>query len=642
MWWHQTNLFRKPENIDYSKLGGYEENGKRPVRIQELFSISGQNRKNATSIHSGRIVSHHTEQSRTGVLEMKSRTISVFLAIVLTAGVAWAQKDNAPNAIRPLVVRASRHDISRPLRELAAQVPTNLAAPKGFYSKPIQLNPNRKLSLAPPALDPLLSETRSPALATTSTVQVVQEFEGVGALPGADGLIFAPPDMNGAVGESQYVQWTNRSFAIFEKATGKTLQGPLLGNVLWKGFGGKCEEDNDGDPVVQYDRLAKRWVLGQFAIHGGYYQCVAVSTTADATGSYNRYEFKYLVMDDYPKVAVWPDGYYASFNMFKELPKKKVKYIGAMVCAYDRNAMLTGKSAAQICYQLSSDYFGLLPSDADFTHTPSGELLPTDVPKSGEPNYFLALGLSPGTLDAWTFHVNWQAPNSSTFGIGPDHRPNFTVQVPAYTWACNNSNDTCITQPQTAQALDSLGDRLMFRLSYRRFGDHVSLYASHAVDSGGSSARAAIRWYELRNDVSTFKLFQAGTFSPDANHRWIGSLGTDSSGNLIMGYSISGAVYPSIGMTSRLVTDSPGTLKAEKVLFSGKGSQQCVLATGECVCRDELGACETLSRWGDYSSLVQDPTDGCVLWFTAEYLPQTGAYNWRTRIFAVRLAECKQ
>jgi len=160
-------------------------------------------------------------------------------------------------------------------------------------------------------------------------------------------LEYSPPDTNGAVGATQYVQWVNAEFAVFDKVTGALLAGPTEGNALWHGFGGGCEANNDGDPIVQYDKLAQRWVLTQFSISTlPYLECVAVSTTSDATGTYNRYSFSFGNVDygDYPKLGVWPDAYYMSFNIFNGGGERKRKTsqvflgnrTGAQVIAYGK------------------------------------------------------------------------------------------------------------------------------------------------------------------------------------------------------------------------------------------------------------------------------------------------------------------
>ena len=170
------------------------------------------------------------------------------------------------------------------------------------------------------------------------TPAVGTSFEGLGAGQYGFTVTSAPPDTNGAVGATQYVQWVNSSFAIFNKTTGALVAGPTAGNTLWSGFGGGCQTNNDGDPVVLYDKLAHRWVFSQFSVSTTpFLQCIAVSTTSDATGTYNRYSFQYNNFDDYPKMGVWPDGYYETFNMFNGNT-----FVGADACAYDRTTMLAG------------------------------------------------------------------------------------------------------------------------------------------------------------------------------------------------------------------------------------------------------------------------------------------------------------
>src|SRR6185369_6841016 len=174
-------------------------------------------------------------------------------------------------------------------------------------------------------------------------------------------------------------------------------------------------------------------------------------TTSDATGSYNRYAFSYgnTQFNDYPKLGVWPDAYYVTFNMFTSF------FVGPKACAYDRAKMLAGQAATQQCFQLSSAYGSMLPGDLDGA-TP---------PPAGSPNPMLSLGSN--SLNLWRFHVDWSTPASTTLS-GP-----VNLGVASFARACNGSN--CVPQPSTTQKLDSLGDRLMYRLAYRNFGDHESL-----------------------------------------------------------------------------------------------------------------------------------------------------------------------
>jgi hypothetical protein len=399
------------------------------------------------------------------------------------------------------------------------------------------------------------------------------------------------------VGATQYVQWVNTSFAIFNKTTDALIAGPTAGNTLWSGFGGGCQTNNDGDPIVLYDKLAQRWIFSQFSVSTTpYLQCIAVSTTSDATGTYNRYSFQYSNFDDYPKMGVWPDGYYETFNMFNGNT-----FVGADACAYDRTKMLAGQTATQVCFQQSSSVGGLLPSDVDGL----------TAPPSGSPDYMIYFGTN--NLNLYKFHVDFVTPTNSTF-TGPT-----VIPVTAFTPLCNGG--TCVPQPSTTQQLDSLADRLMYRLAYRNFGTHESLVVNHSVAVSGSGG---VRWYEIQNPSGTPLVAQQSTFSPDSTYRWMGSVAMDSAGDLAVGYSkSSSSLSPSIAFAGRIPTDPTGTLEAETSVVSGSGSQN-----------------GSLSRWGDYSGMTVDPVDDCTFWYTQEYMKTTGSFNWSTRIANFKFTGC--
>jgi hypothetical protein len=528
------------------------------------------------------------------------------VVLCVTAGSLFASTAYAQGG--PEVIAPIKSDTSPELRSIRPE-PRNPAAAIFRRVHPVRLNPNRQApaaaALAVTLPDPVLQSLPGP----TVDVTLGQGFDGVGdAFSGPQGSFViegAPPDTVGAVGETQFVQWVNSSFAIFDKATGKIVFGPVPGNTLWKGFKGACANSNDGDPIVQYDKVANRWVMAQFSVSdsSGFFQCVAVSTTSDATGKYKRFQFKYSDFDDYPKMGVWTDGYYISFNMFKGN-----SFLGSKVCVYDRDAMLgkTKRKVTQQCFQLGPAVFGLLPSDLDGA-TP---------PPAGSPNYFVALNNN--SLDLWKFHVDWANSASSTLGTGSDHAPNTNIKVGAFKDACGGVD--CVQQSEVNGMLDSLGERLMYRLAYRNFTDHEALVVNHSVDAKGL---AAVRWYELRNPNGTPAVFQQGTFAPDSNHRWMGSIAMDKAGNIAVGYSISStSIHPGIRLAGRAPTDPLNKLGAELKIIDGGGSQ-----TG-------------VTRWGDYSALTVDPVDDCKMWFTTEFLKATGGFNWNTRVASFKFNSC--
>jgi hypothetical protein len=273
---------------------------------------------------------------------------------------------------------------------------------------------------------------------------------------------------------------------------------------------------------------------------------------------------------------------------------------------------------------VNPNFGGQLPSDFD------GLL----APPTGAPNYFAEVGnagtISPNndTLAIWQFHVDWINPANSTFGLAG--QPNQVLSVASFNlMPCVFSllNPGCVPQPGGAPMLDPLGDRLMYRLQYRRYWDHESLVTNHTVDLDGSpSGHAGIRWYELRQSgAGSWNIHQQGTFGPDSNARWLGSIAADAQGNIALGYSLSSvSVFPSVMYAGRLATDPLGLLpQAEVALANGSGSQL-----------------DPSARWGDYSMLAIDPLDDCTFWYTNEYYQVTSLRGWHTRIGAFRFPTC--
>jgi len=521
-------------------------------------------------------------------------TLSLAVALAaLSASMAWAQEHG------PVEVSAAlKHDSLPSLRNTVPH-------PDGYKRWHARDEHMVPLPYFPPnQADGALqnSARRSP---TAPTFQ--NGVDGVGAgFTGPNGTFSvdsAPPDTVGAVGDTQYVQVVNTGLAVFDKATKNVVYGPVPTNTLWSGFGGQCENDNDGDAVVVYDKAANRWIVSQFAVGTTpYLQCVAVSHTSDATGAWYRYSFSYgNVFPDYPKMGVWPDAYYETFNMFNGN-----SFNGSLLFAYDRASMLTGAAATQQCFQLAKTFGGVLPSDLDGA----------TAPPPGAPNYLVNFGTN--SLNLWEFHVDW-ANTANTSLMGPTN-----LAVAAFTPACGGG--ACVLQPGTHEQLDTLADRVMHRLAYRNLGDHESLVVNHAVKVGTAMKNpySGVRWYEIRSPGATPLIYQQSTFAPDSSFRWMGSIAMDADGDIALGYSVSSdTVEPAIRYTGRLSGDALNTMQAETTVIDGGGSQ----TTG-------------LDRWGDYSAMTIDPVDDCTFWYTNEYLKTDGTFNWSTRIGSLKFAGC--
>jgi hypothetical protein len=495
-----------------------------------------------------------------------------------------AQPQDATNrGLAPEVFTAVYSDVSAPLGEMAVQ-----PMPSGTRQI-IPLMPRTRPSFRSDAADPVAREASGPGV-----LGLKLNFDG----QHADGV--APPDTNGAVGLTQYVQWVNLVWNVYDKNTGTKLGGPFPGTQFWAGMPGRCSTFNSGDPIIQYDKAAGRWVAMQFAIQSfnATSICIAVSTTPDVLGSFARYEFDFgNQFPDYPKLGVWPDGYYVTVRTFPG----GGNFIGARSCAMDRSKMLAGLPApTAICFQLGTADDGLLPSDLD-------GLTPPPV---GSPNYQIDQGTSTN-LRLFKFHVDFVVPANSTF-TGPT-----LLTVASY------SRPFTVPQPPPGEQLDALGEFMMYRLPYRNFGSHESLLANHSVSNAG---KAAVRWYEIRGLSGAPTVFQSGTVSAANVHLWMGSIAQDKMGNIAVGFSASNnvAVKPSVAVTGRLPGDPPGTMRTPHALVIGTGVQT-----------------NTSNRWGDYSAMAVDPIDDCTLWFTTEYIKTNGSFNWDTRISSFTFPDCQ-
>lgn len=412
----------------------------------------------------------------------------------------------------------------------------------------------------------------------------IRSIMGLGNVNG-----YSPPDTDGVAGPNHYFLIINSSFAIYSKE-GVRLYGPADNSTLWDGFPGPWTGTNDGDPIVLYDELDDRWFASQFAVNtsnGTFWELVAISETGDPLGAWYRYAFQFNYFNDYPKFGVWPNAYLGTFNYFNS---STTQYVGGGAVALDREAMINGDpNAEMIVFPKSTSKYGILP--ADFDGTP---------PADDEPAWFAHINQDGNKkLEIWKADINWSNPGSSTYSL---HN---SLTVDAF-----NANVSSIPQPGTTQRLDAIGGQLMFRLQYRNFGDYSTLVANHTVTA---SARAAIRWYELRKETNDWSVYQQGTWKPDNDYRWMGSIAMNGNGNIAVGYSVSSSeTYPSIRYTGRTANAPLGTFNIPEVsIVEGTKAQ-----TG-------------INRWGDYSAMSIDPSDDSTFWYTQMYILGS---NWRTHI----------
>jgi hypothetical protein len=507
------------------------------------------------------------------------------------------------------VLPVVKFDISPPLRTMKPLPAKECTLRENEEQGPIPVGP-----VGPVVPDPVVQRV----LGKIGIPGPIISFDGHSNLCGC-----SPPDPNGAVGPNHVVTMANLHFQIFDRA-GVSLFGPAANNTLWAGFGGDCQTDNSGDPVVIYDQLADRWMLTQFTASGPtYFECVALSTTNDPTGTYYRWAISTGInLPDYPKAGMWPDAYYFSTREFAN----GSTFVGVGAYALDRAQALIGNPDVIVISFLappSPAYVvgdGLLPSDLDGM-TP---------PPAGSPNFFVGsednngpYGAPLDALSLWKFHADFIIPANSTFTL-TNTLP--TAPFNSILALCGGGR-ACIPQPNTANRIDHLGyrQRPLHRLAYRNFGTHESLVTNQSVSAGAgpNGEVSGVRWWELRSPNSSPVIFQEGTYAPgltDGIHRWMGSIAMNSVGDMALSYSASNGTspnFPSVLYTGRHAGDTPGLMTlGEGSIMNGTGSQ-----TGS-------------QRWGDYTSIDIDPVDDMTFWVVNQYIPTTSSIGWRLRIGA--------
>lgn len=540
------------------------------------------------------------------------------------------------------IQHAVRFAVSPPLSELA-KLPQ--AQQYGFH----EANPYRRITKRP--IGPVVDTVEQRGFPGGANYHVIADVLGVGnGFPGYS-VPDAPPDTNMAVGDDQIVQWVNVSYTVCSKSSPYTCGPAILGNAIWAALGGICAANNDGDPIAQWDVAAHRWILAQNVFAGSYGVCIAVSTSSNANGTYNLYQFPVVNsgFPDYPKWGVWVNNYGQTWNNFGPGGSG---FVGPVFCAYNRTKLLAGiSSAEQICHQytISPNYNdSLLPADIDSI----------TAPPHGEDQF--AIG-SVGDIDnshlsLYSVHINdpnnWAA--GATFTGDQDDQP---ITIATFNPACNgNYGGACVPQKGITDLVDSLGDRLMYRFAYWEDQPSVNVTATPPLpppaqhwlvtfDVTASGGQNAPRWFEFTAPIrvvqpTALRVFQQGTYAPDGNWRWMGSVARDKKGNILLGYSEScgstcpggtpGGVYPSVFLAGREVNDplGLGNLEAEVAVpgGAGAGSQP-----------------DTSNRWGDYSSMRIDTNDGmggCTFWYTTEYYMVTLRFDWSTRIASAQFANC--
>ena len=524
---------------------------------------------------------------------------------------------------------AAAFDVSAPLRSLAAA----RRSAAGTSSVVREIRPDRGPTARSNSGHTADSAVQSSPVVAATIPSTSANFEGLSNQDNFNtfGFRVNPPDPNGEVGPNHYVEMINLVFAVYSKS-GVLLLGPVDTGTLWAGFAVPDCVDPSGDPVVLYDQLADRWILSQFTTAGPtYYNCVAISTTGDPTGSFYRYAFSTGPnFPDYPKYGVWTDSYVITTREFGPT----IEY-GIGVYGLEKNKMINGQPARAVSFFIDGNDAallplvgdGLLPADIDGKQKPMTDAA---IPIFGTQDDGAGYGASFDALNIWDLNVKWRSTPVASLVL----KAQLPVAAFDSIFPCAPTSRDCLPQPgvsDPAQYLDILSyrQRPTWRLAYRNFKTYETLVTNQSVEA--APGVAGVRWYEIRRSGTTYSVYQQGTYAPaDGIHRWMGSIAQDKKGGMGLGYSVVNGttVFPGIRYTGRLAGDPLGQMTlGEGVIVNGTGVQTSMN-----------------SRWGDYTSMTVDPVDDCTFWYVNEYYTAAGQASspagWQTRIASFKLPGC--
>jgi hypothetical protein len=530
--------------------------------------------------------------------------ISVVLPMVLLTSNAFAQ-----SLMEPTISKSIYFGKSKPIRETKVVVP-GIHKDEQQESKNILPYGTVKMKMQTvPVEKRVLQKTQGNIYSRGPLLN----FEGVG---NENGMF--PADPNGEVSLDHYLQTVNSSFALWDKA-GDLLFGPADNKTIWESLPGPWNSYYWFDPVFKYDHMADRWVVmtpsTSYSFTGPFYTMVAVSVTSDPLGEYYCYAFEFEKFNDYPKLAIWPDGYYITYNMYDAWDPETFAYSSATVI--DREAMLAGEP------EITMIQFDFPDPDVERFFPMATDLRGTNIPVD-EPGYIITIDdHNPDnpwelSLDIYAFDPDWQEPEHSDFGIVAQFNlGNFETFVPYGPGAPQKgSNINLITMPLY----------LMYPITYRKFVDHESMVCCHTVWDGNIHY---IKWYELRKEDSIWHMYQTGNYAPGDFHYFTPSISINGNGDMALGYTISNEdIFPCIRMTGRRADDPPGTMTFQEIeLFKGLNYANNYLGW------------YNQNMWGDYAAMMVDPSDDTTFWFTHMYTKATtSSGNWATRIFSLNLS----
>ena len=410
-------------------------------------------------------------------------------------------------------------------------------------------------------------------------------FEGVSQYDGAVlGRNFLPPDTNGAVGQTQYLEVSNGAYSVFDKYTG--AQQSLISDVAFWAAAGRTGAN--GDSRVMYNAAAGRWIVASFGASVADIQ-IAISDTDNALGGWKSTIFTGFAggTADYPTLALDMNAVYIGTNNFG------ASFAGTTMNVIPISSLFNAVAPTTTnMKQFVTPYTGGA-SDIDRGFAQQG----VNSTSAGSTGIVIAASLA--EFDNIGFKVNGLTTTSATGGTltTTDY-----LGMGAFTTAGKARQPSALVGAN--QRIVDAGDE---RISSSVYEANGRIYMVNTVNSGFDTLdEARIRVTII--DKNTFNIISESDIGTPGYDFFMPSIAVNALGEVVIGYNRSG------------LNATDGKIRFYAQTFTTNGAGQLVAQSGPLFLKESLtddyhngsafgAASAGRQRWGDYSQVSIDPTD---------------------------------
>ncbi len=469
----------------------------------------------------------------------------------------------------------------------------------------------------------LSTDRNGQSLPVSNAGQFVLGFEGVSQYDGAlFGRNFIPPDTNGAVGGTQYMEVSNGAYAVFNKNTGAQLS--IMSDLAFWAAAGKTGAN--GDSRVMYNANAGRWIVASFGASVSDIQ-IAISDTDNALGTWKSTIFTGFAggTADYPTLALDRNAVYIGTNNFA------TNFAGTTLNVIPIDSLFNAMAPTTTGIKSFVTPYTGGGGDVDRGFAIQG-VNSNSVGTTGK-----AVAASLFIEDSLGYNINGLS-SSSALGA-TEGTVNFFNESAFSTPGKGHQPAALIA---ANRAIIDAGDE---RISSSVYEVNGRIYMVHTETPQGLNED---RVHYVVLDSTTYAILDEGNIGTTGYDTYQGSIAVNALGEVVIGYNQSGlnaadgkirfyAQTFSTDATGHLISTSPAILLKESLTDD--------YHNGSVFGQASVGR----QRWGDYSQVSVDPTDAHGFYligqFAREYnLPEfghptgTGGSRWGTFIARISTA----